>query len=305
MADTASFERQLAEIARQHGFSTDAARSLFDSIRIGGGRMAQFSHPELGGMGQWSAGGMLMIGDMFNNRLKGQVDQLCQALSDLAAQFPAGSGQGGGGFGGQWWPEGLGQPSSSGAQNDMGYAFFPQTRRLAIRRNGEVTLYDTGDHMISGVSQQQGGGYDLSFATAYGPVDLGSLPVVRGGGDQPQTAGQGQSQPGQVQQAQVQQGNDQGQFQSPPAVSTDPAAFHSAALDTGASTSPAVSGDRAQAPTGPDLTAAAPVAAAMAAPSRDPDDVFAKLERLAELHRKGILSDDEFQTKKAELLARI
>ena len=29
------------------------------------------------------------------------------------------------------------------------------------------------------------------------------------------------------------------------------------------------------------------------------------LERLAELHGKGILSEDEFATKKAELLARL
>ena len=34
-------------------------------------------------------------------------------------------------------------------------------------------------------------------------------------------------------------------------------------------------------------------------------DVFAKLERLAALHAKGILSDAEFEAKKTELLARI
>jgi len=34
-------------------------------------------------------------------------------------------------------------------------------------------------------------------------------------------------------------------------------------------------------------------------------DVFAKLERVAELHAKGILNDAEFEAKKAELLARI
>jgi hypothetical protein len=33
--------------------------------------------------------------------------------------------------------------------------------------------------------------------------------------------------------------------------------------------------------------------------------VLAALERLAELHRKGILTDEEFTTKKAELLNRI
>ncbi len=34
-------------------------------------------------------------------------------------------------------------------------------------------------------------------------------------------------------------------------------------------------------------------------------DVFALIERLAELRAKGVLSDDEFNAKKAELLARL
>ena len=41
-----------------------------------------------------------------------------------------------------------------------------------------------------------------------------------------------------------------------------------------------------------------------AAPSNG-GDVFAMIERLAELRAKGVLSDDEFNTKKAELLARL
>ena len=34
-------------------------------------------------------------------------------------------------------------------------------------------------------------------------------------------------------------------------------------------------------------------------------DLFVKIERLAELHKKGILSSEEFAAKKAELLARL
>jgi hypothetical protein len=37
----------------------------------------------------------------------------------------------------------------------------------------------------------------------------------------------------------------------------------------------------------------------------DPDDIFTKIERLADLHSKGILSDDEFAAKKTELLQRL
>jgi hypothetical protein len=43
------------EIAQRHGFSADAARAVADALRHGGGRMAQFNHPELGGMGARAA----------------------------------------------------------------------------------------------------------------------------------------------------------------------------------------------------------------------------------------------------------
>ena len=35
------------------------------------------------------------------------------------------------------------------------------------------------------------------------------------------------------------------------------------------------------------------------------EDIFSTLERLAELHKKGVLTEEEFAGKKAELLARI
>jgi hypothetical protein len=35
------------------------------------------------------------------------------------------------------------------------------------------------------------------------------------------------------------------------------------------------------------------------------DDILKALERIGDLHQKGILSDDEFKSKKAELLSRL
>ena len=56
-----------------------------------------------------------------------------------------------------------GHPSSTGGQNAMRYAFFPGSRRLAIDPgDGKVTIYDTGDHQITGFSQQQGGGQSIT-----------------------------------------------------------------------------------------------------------------------------------------------
>jgi Short C-terminal domain len=79
----------------------------------------------------------------------------------------------------------LGYPSSSGSQNSTRYAFFPQARRLAVQRDGQVTVFDTLDHQIGGVSQQQGGGSSLTFTSQYGTLSTLSLPLVSGPGLQP------------------------------------------------------------------------------------------------------------------------
>jgi len=148
--------------------------------------MAQFYHPELGGGGQWMRGGMTMVGDMFNHGLQATVSGLCSELSSLLANQqvfaplpPQNSAYGFMASGNSWWPAELGSPSSSGGQNDARYAYFPNARRLAISRNGQVTVYDTLDHNIGGVQQQQGGtSGSLSFSSQFGTFTVESLPVV-------------------------------------------------------------------------------------------------------------------------------
>jgi hypothetical protein len=70
--------RAVGEIADRTGFTEDAVTSMLLSVIAGRGGMAQFSHPEFGGSGQWMAGGAIMISDMFNNALKVRVDA-CRA----------------------------------------------------------------------------------------------------------------------------------------------------------------------------------------------------------------------------------
>jgi hypothetical protein len=237
-------------IARRYGVSVDAVTTLLYAVNNGGGTMAQFSHPEFGGSGQWMQGGMTMVGDMFNSNLKALVDNLCYELAGLLAGQPLfeptqNQGESTGSLfventSGNWWPSELGHPSSSGAQNNLRYAIFPVLRRLAIDLDGLVTVYDTLDHQIGGVGQQQGYGASFTFTSQYGVVQVNSLPVVNG---------------------------------SSPA----PASFQPAA----------------------------PEAPAYAPPNATEQDIFAKIERLAELRQRGILSDDEFAGKKAELLSRL
>jgi Short C-terminal domain len=247
---------RLDDAARRHGVGADAALALLRALAAGGGTMAQFSHPELGGMGQWSQGGMVMVGDMFDRGLAARVDALCTELAALLREIAppaapgsvrAGAHPPGAGPAEAWWPPGLGAPATSGAQSDMRYAYFPAARRLAIRQGGRVTLHDTGGHRITGASQAQGGGQVLAFSTEEGVVRLRDLPEVDAGA-----------------------GSQRGPH--PGATAPDPAP---------------------------------PPGASPAVPADGGDEALALIERLAELRRKGILTEEEFAAKKAELLGRL
>lgn len=276
---TPAGQMAMQDIAQRHGFSVDAVLSMLDSVINGNGSLAQFSHPEFGGSGQWMQGGMTMIGDMFNGYLKGRVANLCDELSRLIKSQPGmvqsgsfqsqsqnGNYQANGwasntSFGGaangnslfappppDWWGPDLKWPNSTGGQNGMRYAWFSQARRLAVESNGNVTIYDTLDHQIGGVSQQQSGGYSVTFTSQYGYVDLSRLPVV----------------------------SVNGQAVAPAPVYNAPAAQ----VSSSAAFSPASS-------------------------SAAEGDIFSRIEKLAELQSRGILTMEEFAAKKAELLSRI
>ena len=167
----------LDTVATHYGIPADAVLHLLEALRRGGGHQAQFNHPALGGMGQWNAGGMLMIGDMFNDALKAKVAALCADLASLVGQT---GGELQGTSEDAWWPAKLGSPASAGSQNGVRYAVFPGQRRLAIQAGdgARVALYDTGEHRISGVSQQQSTGRDLTFTSQLGVLRTGDLSVV-------------------------------------------------------------------------------------------------------------------------------
>lgn len=171
----------VADLSYRYNLSQDAVIHMLIAVNNGSGSMAQFNCPELGGSGQWMRGGMTMVGDMFNSGLKMTVDNLCNELANGLANLqvfpviPAGTPGSN-----QWWPGDLGQPFSSGAQNNIRYAVFPG--RLAVELNGNVTVYDTLNHSIGGVSQQQGGNTSLSFSSQFGTVSVDSLPLISGPG---------------------------------------------------------------------------------------------------------------------------
>jgi len=76
------------DLAQRYGFSADAVTHMMFAVLNGNGTMAQFNHPEFAGSGQWMQSGMIMLGDMFNHGLKSRVDGLCNELSSLLANQP-------------------------------------------------------------------------------------------------------------------------------------------------------------------------------------------------------------------------
>ena len=226
-------------LAQRHGFSEAAVRHMADAVARGHGSMAAFDHPEFGGPGQWMRGGLLMLGDAFNHELKARVDALCNTLSGQVRLAPGMAWATS--TADRWWPGTLGQPTATGQQNDLYYAYFADARRLAVRRGETVTVHDTGDHRIQGVSQQQSGGHSaVQFESQHGPVDLGQLPQVSPGNS---SRGASELRP---------------EF-------------------------PAENAPRAA----------------------SSDALFDAIERLGDLHERGLLTDEEFAAKKQALLARI
>jgi hypothetical protein len=294
--------RIVDEVARRHGFSSGAVTAMLAAVSAGYGNQAQFNHQEFGGMGQWSSGGMIMIGDMFNNHLKGRINSLCQELAGLIQNrplfaMPAQSqsqsqggdwqGQPGGGYqqqgsggvtgaslfvpdakSGNWWPADLGVPGSTGAQNNLRYAYFPGARRLAIDVGGQISVYDTGNHQIGGFSQQQSGDQSMTFTSQFGLVRVADLPRV----DTANTANAGTK---------------ANQFFGSEPVAPGPA-------PKSAQAAPASGPEAAVLPAG--RNAMTPAAS---------DDIFSLIEKLADLHKKGVLTDNEYETKKGELLSRL
>ena len=268
---TPDAEHAVGDIARRYGLSREAVLAMLFAVHAGGGTMAQFSIPELGGSGQWMRGGMTMVGDMFDNALKARVDALCGELAQLLTTmtvFPASpTGSVAGFTSANWWPADLGVPSATGAQNDARYAIFPSTNRLAIQINGVTRVFDTGEHHIGGVQQQQGGGYgSVSFTSQLGTFAVSNLSELGAR----QVAETRTAAPGQQY---------QGQFQSSPAPKAATPAPETA----------------------PPTQAPEPAAGG----SGDPATIVAAIESLAGLHQRGILSDEEFAAKKAQLLDRL
>jgi hypothetical protein len=288
------------DIAQRHGFSIDGTLSMLDSVINGNGGMAQFSHPDFSGSGQWMRGGMTMVSDMFNNYLKGRVDSLCSELSNLVANQPdlvrSGSFQsqnqgGSGGYGqAQTSYSGYGNSGYGNSSQQQNNGSFGAASLFVPPAPGTSGDWWPGDLRWPNSTGAQNGVRYAYFAQARrlaievnGRVTVyDTLDHQIGGFSQQQSYGGAlsfNSQYGLIDVASL------------PVISVDGVAPYVPA---------------------PAPVAYAPAPAPMHAAnsfsspsSLSQQDIFATIEKLADLRAKGILSDDEFATKKAELLSRV
>ncbi len=284
-------QQVINDIAQRNGFSVDATLSMLDSVINGNGTLAQFNHPEFSGSGQWMRGGMTMVSDMFNNYLKGRVDGLCNDLSNLVASQPdlvrSGSfqSQSQGGYN-----NGQAQTSYGGGGQQRGNGNFGQASLFVP---GTTNDWWPSDLRFPNSTGAQNGVRYAYFAQARrlaievnGRVTVyDTLDHQIGGFGQQQSYGGSlsfNSQYGLIDVASL------------PVISVDGVApllwrhlrRRSMSRSTRRPASTTSNGFNN-------------------APSGNQQDVFATIERLADLRSKGIISDDEFANKKAELLSRI
>jgi hypothetical protein len=280
------------DIAQRHGFSADAVMDMLDAVINGNGSMAQFSHPEFSGSGQWMRGGMIMVSDMFNGQLKGRIDALCNELSNLVANQPdlvrSGSfqsqSQGGYSSGQQQsnYSGGGAQPQQDGSSFGAASLFVPPPAGMSADWWGADLRWPNSTGAQNGVryayfAQARRLAIELNGrVTIYDTLDHNI-----GGFSQQQSYGGTLS------------------FNSQYGL-----------IDVGSLPVISVDGQAVVAAVAPAPLPYVPSFEVSATPSTSQapsvgGDVFAMIERLADLRAKGVLSDDEFNAKKAELLARL
>ena len=140
-----------------------------------------------------------MVADMFNQGLKYSMDALCNELANLLRGQPL-FRPSGGAFQSQsqesssvslFIPRIRARPLAIGGQRSWAIRRPSLARRMTCdtlvseslaawpyTNGGRVSIYDTGEHLITGFSQQQSGDQSLTFTSQFGLVRVADLPLV-------------------------------------------------------------------------------------------------------------------------------
>jgi len=280
------------DIAKRYGYSTEAVLSMLQAVINGNGRMAQFNHPEFSGSGQWMSGGMTMVSDMFNNSLKASIDKLCAELAQLVATQPDLLGSGS--FQSQQ-QGGQHQASHGAGRDDVAWhqaaAGSGASLFVAPARGSAADWWGPGLGRPDSTGAQNGVRYAYFAQARRLAIDVNGKVTVYdtqdhriGGFSQQQSIGGSlgfTSQHGLIDVAKL------------PVVSVNGAAPAAPPSQAAPAAAPA--------PAAPPAAPAQPANTANAAGM----DIFAMIDRLAELRSRNILTEAEFNAKKTELLARL
>ncbi|MBK8508143.1 MAG: SHOCT domain-containing protein [Candidatus Competibacteraceae bacterium] len=276
----------LDHLARHHGFSPDAVSHMLQALMTSRGSMAQFNHPEFGGSGQWMRGGLIMLSDMFDHSLKARVDGLCQDLAVWLANQP--EWKGARDFQSQSQTVGSGQHRQSGGDRKSQSDLEPTglASLFAPPHPGpSEDWWGTDLGSPASVGAQNGARYAYFLQARRLAIEIGGRVTLYdtlnhhiSGFSQQQSAGGSlilTSQHGLVDISRL----------------------------------PVVSGQTATPPTPVQSNVSAnpptPGNGQAAFASDASNDIFSHIERLADLHAKGLLSAEEFAGKKKELLSRL
>lgn len=295
---TSQGQQLINDLAQRYNVSSDAVLALLQALVNGGGTMAQFNHPDLGGSGQWMQGGMTMVGDMFNYSLKATVDGLCSELTTLLANQPFVATP----SSNQWQQQG----GSGGGQQQGGWAGSGQQQQQGSGPGGAVSLFvpesssSSGNWWPSDLGNPAATGAQNNVRYAYFPyprrlaVNINGKVTVYNTLDH-QISGFSQQQSGSGSVTFTSQYGVVSLIDLP--LIGDTAAPSATPAPSMPVSEPQVSNE-------PTLTLQQPPPDGSSSQAQE-SDIFAKLEKLAALKQQGIISEEEFTAKKSELLARL
>ncbi|MEO0560572.1 MAG: hypothetical protein AAF125_00560 [Chloroflexota bacterium] len=175
-------QSQIRAIAQKHRLSDNAVVVLAKALRRGHGRMARFNHRELGGIGMWGRGEVI-IGDMRNESLRMQIWGAMNDLLPIITSHPPRKPEPekDSTLVMPWWGDiTLGPPTVHGAFENMTFGYFLEPHRVILRNDGVITHYDARHLGVLdlAVTHDQRGAPVITLVTLDGPLDVMMLDEI-------------------------------------------------------------------------------------------------------------------------------
>lgn len=173
------------QVSATYGLSIEAIEVLAQALVEGGYRSASFNHRELGGVGKWN-GGDVILGDMSQEAWRLKIWRAIQALLPTLQQTiraaPVADTDDAT-FVMMWWADvTLREPAISGVFESLTYGYFLEAGRVVVRNEDHHTLmhYDARGLLVTGLDVAAGerGQRVLVLRSINGDVPVHELPPI-------------------------------------------------------------------------------------------------------------------------------